>query len=102
MNFFHTFRVRLLFVLGVLLIATLGVQYYLNLKTEERNEDLRNRQTQALVAGIALGFTSMQSTDRLRDFVQSEGQTFFDESTTARIKDIIVINDQWQVNDSLN
>jgi signal transduction histidine kinase len=102
MKFFHTFRVRLLVILAILLIVTLGVQYYLNLRMEERNERLREMQTQALVAGIALGFTSMQSTDRLQDFVRKEGQTFFDERTTERIKDIIVINDQWQINDSLN
>jgi signal transduction histidine kinase len=102
MKFFHTFRVRLLFILAILLMVTLGFQYYLNLKMEEENQELREMQTQALVAGIALGFTSMQSTDRLQEFVRKEGQTFFDESTTARIKDIIVINDQWQVNDSLN
>jgi signal transduction histidine kinase len=102
MNFFHTFRIRLLIILAILLIVTLGFQYLMNLKTERRNEHLREMQTQALVAGIALGFTSMQSTDRLQDFVRSEGQTFFDERTTSRIKDIIVINNDWQINDSLN
>jgi signal transduction histidine kinase len=102
MNFFHTFRIRLLIVLAILLIVTLGVQYLVNLKNEQENRRLREMQSQALVAGIALGFTSMQSTERLQDFVRSEGQTFFDERTTARIKDIIVINNEWQVNDSLN
>lgn len=102
MNFFHTFRGRLLIILGILLVATLGVQYYLNYKTEKRNETLREMQEQALVAGIALGFNSMSSSDRLEDFVHREGQPFFDANTTARIKDIIVINNEWQVNDSLN
>jgi signal transduction histidine kinase len=102
MSFFHTFRGRLLFILALLLIATLGIQYFLNLKMERENERLREKQEQALVAGIALGFTSMQSTERLQDFVKSEGQTFFDAQTTERIKDIIVINNEWQVNDSLN
>lgn len=102
MRFFHTFRVRLLIILAVLLIVTLGFQFYLNLRTEKENERMRERQTQALVAGMALGFTSMRSEDRLQDFVRSEGQTFFDERTTSRIKDVIVINNEWQVNDSLN
>lgn len=102
MNFFHTFRGRLLIILALLLIATLGIQYVLNLRMEKENERLRERQEQALVAGIALGFTSMQSTERLQDFVKSEGQSFFDARTTDRIKDIIVINNEWQVNDSLN
>ena len=102
MNFLNTFRGRLLIILAILLIATLGVQYYLNLQTEKRNEQLREMQEQALVAGIALGFNSMSSSDRLEDFVQREGQPFFDEPTTSRIQDIIVINNEWQVNDSLN
>ena len=102
MNFFQTFRVRLLIILAILLIATLGVQYYLNLQTERQNEQLREGQEQALVAGIALGFNGMVSNDRLRDFVKRDGQTFFDDRITQRIKDIIVINNQWEINDSLS
>lgn len=102
MNFFQTFRARLLFILAFLLIATLGVQYYLNLQTERQNERLREMQQQALVAGIALGFNSISSSDRLRDFVKSEGQPFFDEKTTQQIKDILVINNDWEIYDSLS
>lgn len=102
MNFFNTFRARLLLILAFLLVATLGVQLYVNLTNRRENTRLRELQEQALVAGIALGFNSMQSTDRLRDLVSREGQTFFDERTIERIQDIIVINDKWQVSDSLN
>lgn len=102
MNFFNTFRGRLLIILAFLLIATLGLQYYLNLKTQEENTKQRKRQERALVAGIALGFNGMQSKDRLKDFVSREGQPFFDERVTQRIKDIIVINNEWQVYDSLS
>jgi len=38
-----------------MLIATLGLQYYLNLRTQRDNEVLRNAQAQALVSGITLG-----------------------------------------------
>jgi signal transduction histidine kinase len=102
MNFFNTFRGRLLLILAFLLISTLGLQYYLNLKSQEENTKQRKRQERALVAGIALGFNGMQSNDRLKDFVNREGQPFFDERITQRIKDIIVINNEWQVYDSLS
>ena len=46
MNFFHTFRIRLLIILAILLIVTLGVQYLMNLNTERQNEHLREMQTQ--------------------------------------------------------
>lgn len=102
MNFLKTFRGRLLVVLVVLLMATLGVQYYLNLKTEKENENLRGKQTGALVAGIALGFSEVTATDRMVDIIKSEGQTFFPEPITNRIQDIFVINKDWQIEDSLN
>jgi len=101
-NFFNTFRGKLLIILAFLLITTLGVQFYLNLRTERENTKTREMQEQALVAGIALGTTSLTSTDRLRDFVKREGQPFFDEKSTKRIKDIIVINPDWQISDSLS
>ena len=102
MNFFNTFRGRLLIILAFLLVATLGVQLYVNLKSRRESIRMRNLQEQALVAGIALGFNSMSSSDRLQDFVNRQGQSFFDERTTQRIKDIIVINNEWEVYDSLN
>ncbi len=103
MNFFNTFRARLLIILAILLVATLGVQLYISVNNRRENIRLRELQEQALVAGITLGFNSMQSTDRLVDLVRrEEGQSYFDEQTTERIKDIIVINNKWQVSDTLN
>lgn len=103
MKFFNTFRGRLLLILALLFVATLSVQYYLNLLTQRENNDLREAQTQALVAGISLGFTSLTSTDlRVQDLVDETDQTFFDQVTKERIKDIIIIDHDWQVTDSLN
>jgi hypothetical protein len=69
MRFFNTFRGRLLVILSVLLIATLGIQFYLNYRAQKENIELREMQEQALVAGIALGFNSMTSEFRLQEFV---------------------------------
>jgi signal transduction histidine kinase len=102
MNFFNTFRARLLIILAILLVATLGVQLYISVNNRRENIRLRELQEDALVAGITLGFNSMQSTDRLMDLVKRDGQPYFDEQTTERIKDIIVINNKWQVTDTLN
>ncbi|QQS42698.1 MAG: HAMP domain-containing protein [Acidobacteriota bacterium] len=102
MSFFSTFRGRLFLVLGVLLVMTIGVQYYLNLRTQAENINLTEMQEQALLAGFALGVNSMTSQDRLRDFVEREGQSFYNERTSRRIQDILVIDSDWQVYDSLS
>ncbi|HSU25379.1 MAG TPA: ATP-binding protein [Pyrinomonadaceae bacterium] len=103
MNFFNTFRGRLLVILGILLIATLGIQFSLNYVSQQQNISIRDRQSQALVAGIALGFNALTaSDDRLQDLVDQPGQTFLDASDRDVIKDIIIINNKWQVTDSLN
>ena len=102
MNFFRTFRGRLLLILAFLLIATLGVQYYLNLLTQQENNQLRDAQAQALVAGITLGSNGITSSEYIQDIINREGQTYFDEDTTALIKDVIIIDNNWQVTDSLN
>ena len=102
MKFFNTFRGRLLLILALMLVATLGVQYYLNLLTQHENNDLREAQTQALVAGITLGFTSIPLNDlRVQDLVDETDQTYFDQATKERIRDIIIIDNNWQVTDSL-
>jgi signal transduction histidine kinase len=102
MDFFNTFRGRLLVVLSLLLIATLGVQFYLNLRTQNENERLRELQEQTIFAGVALGVTGITSSEYMGDLIDQPGQTFVDADDRERIRDIIVINDKWQVIDSLN
>ncbi len=101
-NFLNTFRGRLLIILALLLIATLSVQFYLNILTERENAQLRAMQEQALVAGIALGANSLVSGDRLQEFVKREGQSFFDAKSTKRIQDIIIVDPKWKIYDSLS
>jgi signal transduction histidine kinase len=103
MDFFNTFRGRLLLILAFLLIATLGVQYYLNLKTQEENNERRAMQQQILTAGIALGVSGITSQDEyLQDLITQPGQTYLDEQAKDRIRDIILINEKWQITDNLN
>ena len=102
MNFFNTFRGRLLLILSFLLIATLGVQYYLNLLNQKENDELRDAQAKALVAGITLGSNGVTSSSYMDELIRREGQTYFDEAASARVKDVIIIDNQWRVRDSLN
>lgn len=102
MNFLNTFRGRLLVILALLLIATLGVQYYVNYIVQRENEDIRERQEQTLVAAFALGVRGVTSTDRLEEIIEDPTQTVLDEPAKQRIKDIIVIDNRWEVTDSLN
>lgn len=102
MNFFSTFRGRLLLILVITLVATLGVQYYLNYLSQQENIRLRDAGHQALVAGIAVGTTSLTSDERVSELIDREGQTFLDEEIRGRIRDIIIIDNQWRISDSLN
>jgi signal transduction histidine kinase len=102
MNFFNTFRGRLLLILSFLLIATLGVQYYLNLLTQQENDELRDAQAKALVAGITLGSNGITSTEYMQDLIAREGQTYVDDVSAEIIRDVIIINNEWEVTDSLN
>ena len=99
LSFFYTFRGRLLVVLAVLLVATLGVQYYLNLRSEQTNAERRERESKTLVAGITLGVYSISSSDRLNTLRDS--QPFFSQNAD-RIEDILVIDNNWRIYDSFN
>lgn len=103
MNFFGTFRGRLLLILLFMLVATLGVQYYLNLITEKQNDRLRELQARALSAGYALGMVSLTSEhDRIQDLLGQPDQTYLDEDARQRVRDILIIDNNWRVTDSLS
>lgn len=102
MKFSNTFRGRLLLILALLLVATLGVQYYLNLVMQNENEDLRETQDQAITASIALGFASITSDSRVQELIAQPDQTFFEDRAKERVQDIIIIDNNWQITDSLN
>ncbi len=102
MKFLNTFRGRLLVILAFLLLATLSVQFYLNLVTESENNYLSEAQTRALVAGITIGSNGITSSEYMEDLIKRDDQTFFNETVADRIKDVIIIDNNWNINDSLN
>ena len=102
MSFFNTFRGRLLLILLFLLVTTLGVQYYLNLLTEDQNRQQRELQDRSIFAGIAIGLNSLTSKVYIQDLVDLPGQTLLDPDVRPRIRDILVIDSNWRVTDSLS
>jgi hypothetical protein len=64
-KFFSSFRARLVLLLVVLLGLTLGVQYYVNLRSVQRNARMLVEQEQAIMAGVALGVNSISSNQYL-------------------------------------
>jgi signal transduction histidine kinase len=103
MNFFNTFRGRLLLILAVLLVATIGFQYYLNLQTQADNNARREAQFRSLIAGMNLGFRSLTLRDiYVEDLFNETDQGYFDQETKDGIRDILVIDSTWQVTDSLS
>src|SRR3954469_25424385 len=97
---FASFRVRLLILFAALLLATLGVQYYLNLRTARANRQLREQQQQAFVAGAALGTKGISSTDPLVDIVPRNNPIF--KPDTGSVTNIVIVDQQWRVIDNLD
>ncbi|HEY0543829.1 MAG TPA: ATP-binding protein [Pyrinomonadaceae bacterium] len=100
LRIFYSFRARLLLVLAALLVTTLGVQYYLNLRAARDNARIREQQEQALIAGVALGVKSISSTERLTELRSKSTQPALDEQT-GRVANIVVVDKNWRVVDTL-
>ncbi len=102
MEFFGTFRGRLLLIFVFLILATLGVQFYLNLYMQAENDARRELHDNALLAGIRLGVSGISSGEYMTDMIAVPGQAYLDEGSRQRISDVIIVNNLWQVTDSLN
>jgi signal transduction histidine kinase len=97
-RFTESFRAQLLFLLAVLLGLTLGVQYYVNLRSVSSNAHLIVEQEQAIMAGVALGVNSLYSNKYLDEM---RNQPLLDERT-GRVTNILVVDNEGKVQDSLN
>ena len=96
-----SFRARLLLVLAALLILTLGTQYVLNVRNSRNNRRMREVQTQALVAAVALGFESISAKPRLVELLKQRNNPLLNPQT-GRVANIIVVDSNWRLSDSLD
>ncbi len=111
-NLLNSFRVRLLLVLAALLIATLGVQHYLNRRAEQRVAQMNQRaevrfndaiteQEQALAAAFALAVQSLSSNKYLADLQQQSPNALL-RKEAGRVVNVLVVNGDGRVDDSLD
>lgn len=96
----NSFRARLVLLLVVLLGLTLGVQYYVNLRSVRRNAHMIVEQEQAIMAGVALGVSSINKKKYLYEMRPDLREPVFDENT-GRVKNILLVDSDGSVRDSL-
>ena len=101
-DFFGTFRGRLLLIFAFLTIATLGVQYYLNLYMQNENEQRRALHDKAVLTGVTFGVSSITSGEYMTDMLADPDQASLDQESRERLRDIIIVNNYRQVTDSMN
>jgi signal transduction histidine kinase len=96
----NSFRARLLLLLVFLLGLTLGVQYYVNLKSVERNLHLIAEQEEAVMAGVGLGVSSLSQNKYLDEMRKDVHQPLLDEHT-GRVRNVLVVDNDGNILDSL-
>ncbi|MEK6282741.1 MAG: ATP-binding protein [Acidobacteriota bacterium] len=96
----NSFRARLLLLLSLLLGLTLGVQYYVNLRSVNTNAHLILGQEQAIMAGVALGVNSISSNKYLGEMRSNVRGPVFDEQS-GRVRNVLVVESDGSVYDSL-
>src|SRR6185312_12211874 len=97
----NSFRARLIILLVILLGLTLGVQYYVNVRSVRRNAHMLVEQEQAIMAGVALGVNSISSGEYL-DQMQKEAKQPLLDQQAGRVKNVIVVDSDGNIQDSLN
>ena len=96
----NSFRARLLLLLAVLLGLTLGVQYYVNLRSVRRNADLIVKRERAIMAGVALGVRSVSSQQYLDQIHSTLREPLLDDRN-GRVKNVLLVDSSGFVQDSL-
>ncbi len=96
----NSFRARLLLLLAVLLGLTLGVQYYVNVRSVRSNAHLIVEQEQAIMAGVALGVNSISSNKYL-DELRSNLRAPLIGAGHGRVQNVLVVDGEGFIQDSL-
>lgn len=97
----NSFRARLVMLLVALLGLTLGVQYYVNLRSVQRNARMLVAQEQAIMAGVALGVNSISSSKYL-DQIRNTVREPLLEEPNGRVRNVLVVDSDGNVLDSLS
>jgi signal transduction histidine kinase len=99
---FYSFRTRLLLVMALLLIATLGVQYYFGRVRSRNRAVLVAGQEQALTASIALANESITSGKYMFELDNPGDQSLL-EQQRGRVVNVLVVRDRdGRIEDSLD
>jgi signal transduction histidine kinase len=98
---FYSFSVRLLLVMALLLVATLGVQLYLYRLEQGRRSSMIAEQEQALTASVALANESITSTKYMFELEKARNKSLLQEQE-GRVVNVLVVRDEdGRVEDSL-
>src|SRR5215218_1469365 len=99
---FYSFRTRLLLVMALLLVATLGVQYYFGRVRSRNRAILVAGQEQALTASIALANESITSSKYMFELDNPGDQSLL-ETQENRVVNVLVVRDRdGRIEDSLD
>ena len=102
LKLFYSFRTRLLLVLAMLLVATLGVQLYLNRLEQRNHASIIAGQEQALTASIALANESITSGKYMFELEDAQNHSILREQAGRVMNVLVVRDDDGRVEDSLD
>lgn len=97
----NSFRVRLLLLLALLLVVTVSVQYYVNLRAVRSNKQFIVEQQQAIMAGVALGVNSITNGEWLDDMRKEANSPLFGDRAD-RVQNVLIVDEHGYVKDSLD
>jgi signal transduction histidine kinase len=97
----NSFRVRLLLLLAALLVVTLSVQYYVNLRSVRSNTRFIVEQQKAIMAGVTLGVKSLSSGEYLDQMRDKMKQPLLGDQAES-VKNVLIVDDQGNIKDSLD